>query len=121
MKNVIKLQTNEILEANATYYGEDMKDKIKRDVLHDYSKGIKTARLNVFPKDTYYSNGGIAKTWNMGELINVNDIIRVLDKDGNAFLKDSNGNDVYFKVIDRQVSYEGQVLINFQLQEVKII
>ena len=49
----------------------------------------------------------------------VNDIIRVENKDGDNVLYDKNYNEVYWRIIDRKVKYEGQILIDLIIQEIK--
>ena len=45
-------------------------------------------------------------------------MIRILNKDGNAYLKDKNGNDLIFRVTGRKLRYEGQFFIDLELQEI---
>lgn len=119
MKNTISLASNEILE---NFYEVNtftpIKDVITSNILNDYSKGIKSARISIFPSDLTNTNN-TTKKWSNGEIIGVGDHIKILNEDGNGFLKDSLGNEIIFRVIDRKTSYKGQVLIDLILQEVK--
>ena len=120
MKNVISIPTNEILEANPIYNNNiNMKNYIKKSILSDQSKGIKSANINIFPSNLNNQNGDRVKTWANGDISKIGEIINVLDKDNQTYLKDKDGKPIYFKVVDRQVSYEGQVLIELKLQEIK--
>lgn len=121
-KNVLKLQSNEIIENSYIEYSGEAdvtsKEAISKAILLDYAQGVRTANLKVFPSDLYYTNGNTAKNWRLGEIIEINDILLIQDKDGNDVLKDKNNLDVYFRVVDRKVIYEGQVLIELTLQEI---
>lgn len=119
MKNVISIPTNEIMESNPIYNNTSIKNIIKNNILADYSGGIKSASINIFPSNLNNKNGDRVKTWANGDIIKVGEIINVLDKDNQTYLKDKDGNPIYFRVVDRQVSYEGQVLIDLKLQEIK--
>lgn len=117
-KNILKIQSNEIIDNSrntSTYYAKDF---ISAMILKDYAKGVKNATLRVFPSNFYYTDGTLAKNWQNGEIIEINDIIKILDENGNSAFVDINKQDTYFRVIDRKVVYEGQVLIELQLQEI---
>lgn len=117
-KNILKIQSNEIIDNSrntSTYYAKDF---ISAMILKDYSKGVKNATLRVFPSDLYYTDGTLAKNWQNGEIIEINDIIKILDENDNSAFIDINKQDTCFRVIDRKVVYEGQVLIELQLQEI---
>lgn len=122
-KNVLRLQSNELIENSYIDYEDEetvyTKDVISHSILVDYSRGIRTANLKVFPSDFYYINGFLAKNWKNGEIIEINDILLIQDKDGNDVLHKTNGSNIYFRVIDRKVIYEGQVLIELTLQEIR--
>lgn len=119
-KNVLKIQSNELLDdIYDEYTDKQMKNIVKNTILSDYSKGIKTANLKVFPSDLYDIDGVIAKNWKNGEILEIDDVIVILDKEGHSALADSDGNDVYFRIVDRKVIYEGQVLIELSLREIK--
>lgn len=118
-KNVIKIQSNELLDDIYDNYGDiEMKDIVRNTILEDYSQGVRTANLKVFPSDLYNTNGNLAKNWKNGEIIEIDDILLIQDKDGNDVLQDKNNLDVYFRVVDRKVIYEGQILIELTLQEI---
>ena len=121
-KNVLRLQSNEIMENSYIDYDDENvvpKEAISHSILVDYYRGIRTANLKVFPSDFYYINGNLAKSWKNGEIIEINDILLIQGKDGNDVLHKTNGSNIYFRVIDRKVIYEGQVLIELTLQEIR--
>lgn len=134
--NYVKINTNEILDKAyfITYDEEEQqiivnqKNLIKQNILADYQYGIKKAEISIFPSDYYYDNGTIAKTWKNGDLIEINDIVKIEREVVNKItgeteivntLYDRNGQDVYFRVVDRKVRYKGQVLIDLVLREIK--
>ena len=134
--NYVKIQSNEIMNNayNQTYNEEEQliniyaKTTITENILSDYQKGIKNAELSIFPSDLYYTDGTKAKTWKNGEIIEINDIIKVEREVKNETtgeieiqnaIYDSNGLDVYFRVVDRKVVYNGQPLIYLELREIK--
>ena len=75
--NVLKLQSNEFID-NATFSSTGtMKSKISQQILKDYSKGVRNATLKIFPSDYYYTDGTLAKNWKLGEIVDINDIIKI--------------------------------------------
>lgn len=119
MKNTVTIEDNEIFQANPTYSYQDYKTLLKDWIIDDYSKGIRTAKISIFPQDLEYNDGTLAKEWYKGEIVEINDVVNVLNKDGNSYLLDFYGNPVYFRVTGRNVKYEGQVIIDLELQEIK--
>lgn len=120
-RNVSNFKVMISLEQQLNYipYETPITDIISNSILEDYSNGIKTAKISVFPSDLYTTSGVLAKKWNMGQILEVDDIIKVESKDGNNIIYDKNGNDVYWRIVDRKVKYEGQILIDLILQEIK--
>lgn len=123
-KNILKLQSNEILDVayfveNNASVNRSMKYVIRESIIDDYSRGIKSANLKIFPSDYYYTDGTRAKRWKNGGMIGIGEVIRIEDRNGEDLLKDVNNQDVYFKVVDRKVIYEGQILIELSLMEIK--
>lgn len=119
MKNSVTLNTNEILESNPTYNNVNMKNIIKTNILTDYANGIKNADIEVFPSNLVDLNGQVVKTWQNGEILKVGDKIKILGKDNDSYIKDKDNNPIYFKVVDRKVSYEGQVILSLKLKQIK--
>lgn len=114
-KNAVILSKNEFFGC----WDTDLEEILRESILEDYADGIKIAKISVFPSNLYTTNGVLARKWNMGEILMVDDIVRVENKDGNNVLYDKNFNEVYWRVIDRKVKYEGQILIDLVLQEIK--
>lgn len=114
-KNAVILSKNEFFDC----WNKDLEEILRESILEDYVDGIKIAKISVFPSNLYTTNGVLARKWNMGEILVVDDIVRVENKDGNNVLYDKNYNEVYWRVIDRKVKYEGQILIDLVLQEIK--
>ena len=124
MKNVVTIPSNEILE-NASYLnGMSMKDMIKNNILSDYQKGVRRASVTIIPKDylsaNFYQEGeGITfVNWSNGEILKIDDIICLFDKNNDFQFKDKNNNIIYFRVVDRKVRYEGQIFIDIVLEEI---
>ena len=119
-KNAVTLSKNEFFDCeNSNIMFDTPEDTLKYSILEDYADGIKIAKISVFPCNLYTTTGVLAKKWNTGGILEVNDIIRVENKDGNNVLYDKNYNEVYWRIIDRKVRYEGQILLDLVLQEIK--
>lgn len=120
-KNSITLATNEFFgfDVSTPGFSITQKDILRNQVLEDYADGIKIAKISVFPSDLYTTSNVRAKNWKNGEILEIDDIVRIENKDGNNVLYDKNYQEVYWRVIDRKVRYEGQILIDLVLQEIK--
>lgn len=119
-KNAVTLSKNEFFNLDNVYRpAGTVEESLKQSILEDYADGIKIAKISVFPSNLYTTTGVLAKKWNEGEILGVNDIIRVENKDGDNVLYDKNYNEVYWRIIDRKVKYEGQILIDLIIQEIK--
>lgn len=118
-KNSVTLQTNEFFDFINTDFSDTPKTILRNQVLQDYADGIKIAKISVFPSDLYTINNYKVKNWNLGEILEIDDVVRVEDKDGNNVMYDKNYQEVYWRVIDRKVKYEGQILLDLVLQEIK--
>lgn len=119
MRNVAHIDTNEIIEANpSNTNGNAINYNIKQSILMDYKKGVKKGKITIVASDYYYIDGVRAINWANGDILKVGQIIRVLNKEGNAYLKDSSDKDVLFRIVDRKVRYEGQIFIDLELQEI---
>ena len=118
-KNSVTLQTNEFFDLENTVFQDTPKTILRNQILRDYAEGIKIAKISIFPSDLYTINNIKAKSWNLGQILEIDDRVRIENKDGNNVLYDKNYNEVYWRVIDRKVRYEGQILIDLILQEIK--
>jgi len=129
MKNILKIDTNEIIESDlkikvptstvpAQYI--NVKPYITTSLLADYNKGVKTGKITIIPENYYLSNTStIDKNWSIGDIYKIDDYVKILNKEGTSYLKDSNGNDIIFQIIGRKVRYDGQILIDLDLRELK--
>lgn len=119
-KNAVTLSKNEFFNLDNVYRPTGtVEESLKQSILEDYADGIKIAKISVFPSNLYTTTGVLVKKWNEGQILSVNDIIRVENKDGDNVLYDKNYNEVYWRIIDRKVKYEGQILIDLIIQEIK--
>lgn len=119
-KNAVTLSKNEFFNLDNVYRpAGTVEESLKQSILEDYADGIRIAKISVFPSDLYTTTGVLVKKWNEGQILRVNDIIRVENKDGDNVLYDKNYNEVYWRIIDRKVKYEGQILIDLIIQEIK--
>lgn len=118
-KNSVTLQTNEFFAFENTEFQDSLKTILRNQVLQDYADGIKIAKISVFPSDLYTTNNIMEKNWKNGEILEVDEVVRIENKEGNNVIYDKNHNEVYWRVIDRKVRYEGQILIDLVLQEIK--
>ena len=119
-KNAVTLSKNEFFNLDNVYRpAGTVEESLKQSILEDYADGIKIAKISVFPSNLYTTTGVLVKKWNEGEILGVNDIVRVENKDGNNVLYDKNYNEVYWRIVDRKVKYEGQILIDLIIQEIK--
>lgn len=114
-KNVLEYGNDELLEVieyEPKY--STMDNFISDEILEDYENGIRTGQIDIFPSDFYNSNSNLLKDWSNGDLIEVNDIVRVLDENGDSVFG-------YWQVVDRTVRYKGQVIETLVLREIKRI
>lgn len=119
-KNAVTLSKNEFFNLDNVYRPTGtVEESLRQSILEDYADGIRIAKISVFPSDLYTTTGVLVKKWNRGQILGVNDIIRVENKDGDNVLYDKNYNEVYWRIIDRKVKYEGQILIDLIIQEIK--
>ena len=127
MKNVIKITTNELIESNLEIIKSTIpfetigiKNYIRDSLLEDYNKGIKTGKITIIPANyNSTSHNVILKKWSNGDIYKINDYVKILNKEGTSCLKDSNNNDIIFQIIGRRVRYDGQILIDLDLRELK--
>lgn len=108
-----ELQQNNTLINNIPVYSI-----IQDNILYDYANGIITGTISVVCLDYNDINGNKIKDWANGELIEVGDIVRVDDENGNSMYKYTNGKDMYFKVTGRRFRKLSIPLLDLELQEI---
>lgn len=120
--NVYEIESNELLQEDTTYNSTPMATIISNNIISDYSSGIMSGNLTISCDNYYTINGTLSKNFRNGDIINVGDIVRV-DKDnsGTSLFKDSNNNDIYWRVVGRKFRYKGCPYIDLEVQQVKFI
>lgn len=125
MKNVAKIESNEILDNAKLSNSLTMKDVIKANILSDYSRGIRRCAITIIPTDYYQTyvykqKGSEFYEWKNGDIIQIGDKVVLYDENGNVFNKKVGTVmlPVHFKVRDRKIRYEGQILIDLVLEEI---
>lgn len=84
-----------------------LSDYIKGNILSDYSNGVSTGSVNLFPTNLYYIDGTLAKNFKNGEILNAGDLIKFNDIDK------------VWRVTGRKFTYDGEPLVNVEYQEFK--
>jgi hypothetical protein len=82
---------------------------IANNILHDYEKGVKTAKVSVGCLDYNDINGNIVKNWQNGDILDVGDILTFEDEKGTWI------------ITGRNFRYAGVPMLDLELQEVKLI
>lgn len=123
MSNQVIIQSNEFLNADpdlkfSTFIFPSLKERIPRIINKYYSNGVKRAKITIVPSTYYYTDGTLAIDWSNGEIPEVGQMVRVLNKEGESYLKDKNSNDTIFRVVGRKLRYEGQFFVDLELQEI---
>jgi hypothetical protein len=123
MKNNIVINDNEILKANAyrnvNGVNKNMKDIITQNIIDDYKiNGIKDVELNLFAGNYYNEKGDAIKNWEKGEILKVNDIVKIETKGNKSLFYSRENKPIYFRVVSRYASYEGQPLFTIKCQEI---
>lgn len=121
--NSIKISNNVFFKANARRnIGTNevlMADVVPRNILYDYSeRGIKSGNIKVFPCNVYNTNGTLSKDWSKGQILSVDDIVKITGKDGTTIVKNQN-EEVLMRVVGRTFKYDGVPTIELELQEIK--
>lgn len=121
--NAVKLSNNVFFKANArrNINGIDilMTDVVSQNILYDYSdSGIKSGNIEIFPCDIFDTKGTLKKEWNKGNVIDVNEIVKIIGKNGESTIKNKN-KDILMRVVGRTFKYDGVPTIELELQEIK--
>lgn len=110
---------NEYLSTSVKYYtnnvGTLFYNIIANNILTDYSQGISIGNIEVFCTDLKYQNGTIAKNYDNGDILNINDII-YFDNDF-----DNNSNQRYWRIVGRTFDFNGSTKLSLELQQAKLI
>lgn len=123
MKNNIVINDNEIFKANAyrnvNGINRQMQDLVAQNIIDDYKvNGIKDVELNLFAGNYYNESGNLIKNWLNGEMIKVGDVVKVETKDNKSLFYNRENEPIYFRVVSRSVSYQGQPLFTIKVQEI---
>ena len=124
--NNVIIMTNELLEAgayhrNRTSTSSNMKTLIAQNILADYSlKGVKDCEVSCFFSNYKNAYGTITRKWNNGQFLKVGDVIQINGKNEESNFKDRLGNTIPYRVLSRQVLYDGSPSIVLKCQEIKI-
>lgn len=121
--NVVSIQNNAFFKANArrAINGKEklMTDVVAQNILNDYSaNGIRTASITIIGVNVYNTKNELKKEWQNGNIINVNDIVKVVDEE-NKSIMNFLGKDVRLRVVGRIVKYDGEPTIKLELREIK--
>lgn len=121
--NVVSIQNNPFFKANArrTIQGQSklMTDIVAQNILTDYSaNGVRTGNITIIGADVYNTKNVLKKKWDNGNIINVNDIVKIVDSNGDSIMNFL-GQEVRLRVIGRVVKYNGEPTIKLELMEIK--
>lgn len=106
-ENILVYPKMRYLTTKTLYNGEEMYKIIGKNILDDYSNGVRTATTTISCNDYYYTDGTQAKDWNNGDIIQIGDFVKV------------EGNDLTWRVTGRNFRYAGVPMIDLELQEVR--
>lgn len=124
MANTITIPTNVFFDNNFYFAGlskSPMKDIVKTNVLKDYSKsGVKTASIEIVGCDLYDTSHNLIKEWKSGNIIDIGDIVLIEDSNNEPAVKNVDGSYTYFRVVGREIEYEGVPKIILKLSEVRL-
>lgn len=115
----ISISDVELLQNNTIIGETPIYNIIQSNILSDYANGIITGKISVICQDYYDINGNLVRSWSNGDIINVGDIVRLDDENGNSLYKYDKSKDIYFKVTGRNFRKNGIPLLDLELQEAK--
>jgi hypothetical protein len=124
--NNVIISTNEILEAGAYYsnrasQSSTMKTLIKQNILEDYSlHGVRDCEVSCFFSNFKNESGTIQKKWVLGQFIKVGNVIQINGKNEESEFKNRFNNVVPYRVLSRQITYDGAPKLILKCQEIKI-
>ena len=120
--NVLEYGSNEILDTLDCYTEHEQelqKTVLASDIIFDYRNGVKTGTIDIFPSDYYNYDGDQVIDWANGEMIGIGDIVYIMNKTYETSMFQPNGYPVLWRVVDRKVKYDGQIIISLTLKEVE--
>lgn len=121
-KNVLHYGSNEILESLNLFTDEEQagaSEVLSSDIIFDYRNGVKTGTIDIFPSDYDNYHGDQIINWANGEMINIGDIVYVRGKTYEDSIFQPNGEFVFWRVVDRVVKYEGQIIVTLTLKQIE--
>lgn len=98
--------SSKLLQTQTTLAGIKMSDIIKYNLLTDYKNGLQSAKLKVVCSDMYNQNGDTVKNWQLGKILENNNIIQLNGKT--------------MRINSRDFVYDGAPEIGLQVLEQKI-
>lgn len=111
-RNIVKLQSSFLIQDNATLGSKNISKEISDNILLDYANGVRTAKLTVIPVDYYDISGNKVINGNIGELIQVGDIVEVEGQ------KNKDGELIKWRVTGSNFKYDGEPLQELELMEI---
>lgn len=102
-------QTDRLINSNELIQNTDICSTIAKNLISDYSNGIKTNRLSVSCVDYYYVDGSQAKDWGNGEIIQIGELVKITD------------DNTIWRVTGRNFRKVGVPMIDLELQEVRVV
>lgn len=105
-KNILTYSTSNYLTDSTMYKGVSIFDIVANNILVDYSKGIRTATISVGCLNYYFEDGSLAKDWSKGDILKINELVKV------------EGSDIIWRVTGRNFRKVGVPMIDLELQEV---
>lgn len=115
----VSISETELQQDNTSIGDIHMYDFIQSNILSDYKNGIITGTISVPCLDYNDINGNKIKDWTKGEVIEVGDVVRIDNENGNSMYKYKNGKDMYFEVTGRTFRKNGIPLLDLELRETK--
>lgn len=118
-KNNIVLPSNELYDVGAIFSGTLMSKIISSNLEEDYAKGVKSLKVSIFINYIKNINGTTIKNFENGSIIETGDVCVIQNVDGTPKYVNKNGESIKWRVLSRTFKYEGQPLIDLQLQEIR--
>ena len=131
-RNILKYGSNEFYETSIYSYTGSVEEmpgeltaeasfigRLRNTIKTEYDDGLKTASIDIFPND-FTRVDGTKLNWAQGDMIKVNDLVIIEDKDGNPSPEREDDKTTYWRVCDRTVKYDGQIIVSLVLQEMYV-